>query len=343
MPKALEIKPLDTCPIIYNMSTPVNTGVTGHFVNSPTPSKYEPKGIKTGQFSTFIPLYELQSNDYWNFVRVKPMKVLKKDKKRQHIILKAYATANHKTKQKFYQYNLSGGVLFNERKRQRVRSLITSQSIYYNSVNLWTFTLSPHINDDICTVTNNKKYFYHPQNDYSKSFQYLLNRVKKQIPEFNYVYVAEFQKRGAIHFHLTTPNFIGLDFLLHLWNIQLDKLGHIKSNNCVDISSHIDSKKINPFYLCKYLSKISKNQKYYTSVYGSSRDNSQIASGFSLSKFDKIIPKSFQLSDSKNYVYSQVLTMDQKKLSKYISHYNSLKHQKKDRPQVSIKKAKKIQ
>ena len=316
---------VEKCPIIYIMSTPGTTGQNGHSVSSPTPGKY----------SRIVYDFELQEKSYWSYIKCKPMKKIK-----NKIILKAYAISKiqSNSKPKVHQYKLQDGVSFNSKKRRSVRALLCAQSIYYNSVNLWTFTLPPHFNDNICPNSPCGKYFYHDQNIYSKAFQYVLNQVKKEISgNFNYVYVAEFQKRGAIHFHLTTPNKPKIQSIIKWWNKQMLKLGHDQSPNSVDLKSSFQQKntksKINPFYLVKYLNKCKDGAIYYTSCYGSSQDNSKISKGFSLAKTDPLCPKTFKfdkISTShdtyQKYMLTATMLMDQSKLSDYIQHYNQLKN-----------------
>ena len=316
---------VEKCPIIYIMSTPVNTGQNGHFDSSPTP----------GIYSRIVYDFELQEKSYWSYIKCKPMKKIK-DK----IILKAYAVSQIQstTKPKVHQYKLEDGVSFNSKKRRSVRALLCAQSIYYNNVNLWTFTVPSHFNDTISPNSPCGKYFYHDQNIYSKAFQYVLNQVKKEISgDFNYVYVAEFQKRGAIHFHLTTPNKPKIQSIIKWWNKQMLKLGHNESSNSVDLKSYFQQNKtkskINPFYLVKYLNKCKDGAIYYTSCYGSSQDNSRISKGFSLSKNDPLCPKTFKFdkisssSDTyQKYMLTAVMMMNQSKLSDCIEYYNQQKN-----------------
>lgn len=85
----------------------------------------------------------------------------------------------------------------------------------------------------------------------------------------SYVWKAELQSNGSIHYHLTTDLFIRWELLRHHWNRILDRNGMLEdfkkkykheNPNSVDIHS---VKKVNDLeaYLVKYISKEYQNQE----------------------------------------------------------------------------------
>lgn len=59
---------------------------------------------------------------------------------------------------------------------------------------------------------------YPTDHEAKKHLEAFIKRKKRQHPHFQYIWVAEKQKRGAIHFHLLTPNFIDKKLINKAWN-----------------------------------------------------------------------------------------------------------------------------
>lgn len=74
-----------------------------------------------------------------------------------------------------------------------------------------------------------------------------------------YVWKAEVQDNGNIHFHITTNTFIHYAKLRHRWNFYMEKLGYLQPEqldlvNSTDVHSTKHIKKL-ASYLCAYVSK----------------------------------------------------------------------------------------
>lgn len=102
-----------------------------------------------------------------------------------------------------------------------------------------------------------------------KVLQRWLNNVRKNYGLRNYVYRAETQKNGNIHFHLVTDSNLNYYQILHTWNKALENLNYISSfkkntnkevPNSVDIKRVSNSSKISN-YIAKYLAKGSKENE----------------------------------------------------------------------------------
>jgi hypothetical protein len=94
--------------------------------------------------------------------------------------------------------------------------------------------------------------------DVFKYFSKLMRRYKEQINEnFQYVAVPEFQKRGAVHFHLAVHGFQEVGIVRRLWRRASGRRG-----GNIDITSprKHGKKSWNPKRIAQYLAKyISKN------------------------------------------------------------------------------------
>lgn len=104
---------------------------------------------------------------------------------------------------------------------------------------------------------------------------------------FRYLWVAELQKNGAIHFHVAMPYFIHTGLLNELWRFELKKLGHciLLENHKLPWPVHISRAKDGGtikdvgLYMAKYLSKTDSNIKHVKCLgcraYGSDRRTSR--------------------------------------------------------------------
>ena len=66
------------------------------------------------------------------------------------------------------------------------------------------------------TLTYGKEY----PNDHlgKKHLDTFLKHLRRKLNNFHYVWGAEKQKRGAIHFHIVTPNFVKKELINQMWN-----------------------------------------------------------------------------------------------------------------------------
>jgi len=100
-----------------------------------------------------------------------------------------------------------------------------------------------------------------------KSFilQPFLRRLRGQYGIINYIWKAETQQNGNIHFHLVIDKFIHYMDLRNLWNNWQEALGYvtrstIENPNSTDVHSIKNVRNL-AAYLCKYLSKNSDGRR----------------------------------------------------------------------------------
>jgi len=112
----------------------------------------------------------------------------------------------------------------------------------YPKLNFFTFTLKEQ---------NNVDTFY--TGKFSMLLENYRQRFKRNSPDGfeNYVWVAEVQKRGAIHFHLLTHAYVPIKGLQNYWNDLVEQT----SRNSVDVQHVPDSINSVPAYMCKYFTK----------------------------------------------------------------------------------------
>jgi hypothetical protein len=110
------------------------------------------------------------------------------------------------------------------------------------NLNFFTFTIPQQLEHDTF---------------YAQRFSMLLEnyrtRYKRNKPDgfSDYVYCAETQKRGAIHFHLLAPAYVPIRPLNDYW---MDLVSQ-KSKNAVDVQHVPKEIKSIPAYMCKYFTK----------------------------------------------------------------------------------------
>ena len=110
-------------------------------------------------------------------------------------------------------------------------------------------------------TTNDQSYYY--KNLLKPLLRYLTGRFGK----FEYIWKAEVQSRGSIHYHVTLNHFIPFNYILSKWNELLDKNGLMEdfklkyghSNpNSIDLHSVRNVTNLEA-YLIKYIAKKDKN------------------------------------------------------------------------------------
>lgn len=97
---------------------------------------------------------------------------------------------------------------------------------------------------------------------HKKCLEPFLLRARRKFGMRTYIWKAEFQKNGQLHYHITTPSFIKYYELREQWNIVLSKAGLLsqwkgdqeQGPNSTDIHAVYKVKNIQA-YLTKYLSK----------------------------------------------------------------------------------------
>lgn len=92
----------------------------------------------------------------------------------------------------------------------------------------------------------------------SREFNKYISKVRRIFPDFAYLGVPEFQKRGAVHYHLFTNLQIGSDLLPmqkdteNMYDVKYWKHGF---TSAFDIKNNVDDKFNSSLYMLKYLYK----------------------------------------------------------------------------------------
>ncbi|MDW7669384.1 MAG: hypothetical protein SCJ93_11215 [Bacillota bacterium] len=81
-------------------------------------------------------------------------------------------------------------------------------------------------------------------------FRKFMKRIRRRFPELKYVAVREFQKRGAVHYHMAVNTFINQEYLKKIWG-----------NGHVWIERRTGSQQQVINYICKYISKHMEDER----------------------------------------------------------------------------------
>lgn len=136
--------------------------------------------------------------------------------------------------------------------RNIIRSKLTCQRIAKSNTDKWETFITLTFEDNITEIkTANKK------------FRYFIDKVRRIKKDFSYIAIPEFQKRGAIHYHLLTN--IGIDDEKLIYSQEDNpKFKHIKYWNDGFTSIEIikgDMKKV-VGYISKYMTKDIDNRLF---------------------------------------------------------------------------------
>lgn len=136
------------------------------------------------------------------------------------------------------------------------------------------------------TISSKERLVSIPEGN-KKLMKPFLRRLKKLVNINSYVWKAEFQKNGQLHYHITTNTFIPWQIIRDEWNIILYKNGlltsylktHKSTNaNSTDVHSTYKIRDMSA-YLAKYFSKAEQNYKGKGKVWSCS-DNLRRANYF---------------------------------------------------------------
>lgn len=109
----------------------------------------------------------------------------------------------------------------------------------------------------ICTmITLSYPEHYPNDRESKKHLDHFMKRIVRKYPNFIYLWVAEKQKRGAIHYHIITTDFIPKKFINTSWREIVAKWS-LKNgfNNQKEANPHIMGVKHPDRYITKYLLK----------------------------------------------------------------------------------------
>lgn len=106
-------------------------------------------------------------------------------------------------------------------------------------------------------------------------FRKFMKRLLRRYPDFKYVAVREFQKRGAIHYHLAVNSFIPQQQLHDLWGIGFVWIEKKKGNNDTlasylvkYITKHANDERLRGLhsYLCSQGLKLNMDDRYFDTL-----------------------------------------------------------------------------
>ena len=145
--------------------------------------------------------------------------------------------------------SLESGNKFNTKKRVTIyrRSLFLSK---FGRVRMFTFTLPPSPYDI------GQLQFFREDTYYSERLGRLIQHLKRRYNWQNYIWVAERQIRGAIHFHLLTTDYMPIKEVNDEWCRYIGDY-HYYAPNAVDVTKfkNTDKKEQTAEQLGKYLAK----------------------------------------------------------------------------------------
>jgi len=184
-------------------------------------------------------------------------------------------------------------ILIHTSKYQMVKS-IKNKGEFKFTLGFWTLTLPSkqrHSDKEIKSV----------------ALQSFLNIMRKKHGLEYYIWKAEAQANGNVHFHLTTNVFVHYKLLRNIWNYCIEKLGYVtefkkihghNDPNSTDVHSVYKVKNI-AAYLCKYMSKKNDGRrKIDGKVYGISESLTKLkVSKFATADVQKVVDKIISEND----------------------------------------------
>lgn len=147
--------------------------------------------------------------------------------------------------------------------RSILSEFVSTRGFKQRSISFCTFTISEsqkHSDTEIIKV------FVDFIDHLKKVNNYIIDPVTKQrtkekaLTIENYIWRAETQENGNIHFHMIADTFLNQDMLRRVWNNYLQGLGYKYSYSAANVNSLKKDKNGNKIgnvekYLCKYLTK----------------------------------------------------------------------------------------
>lgn len=104
---------------------------------------------------------------------------------------------------------------------------------------------------------------HYPEDHLSKKhLEAFIKRIKRKHPYFQFIWVAEKQKRGAIHYHILTPQYIPKSIINKAWNGIVKKWQRSQiENGCKqqEVYPHVGAVNDAGKYMTKYMQKEGEN------------------------------------------------------------------------------------
>jgi len=123
--------------------------------------------------------------------------------------------------------------------------------------NVWRFEKGLKSHCAFITLTYGKD--FPTDHNSKKHLDSFLKRLRRLHPNCKYVWVAEKQKRGAIHFHILTPYYTPKDWVNSAWNEIVNTWQRDNNLNHQTLLPNVISVLSAGSYLAKYLSKEGQN------------------------------------------------------------------------------------
>jgi len=154
--------------------------------------------------------------------------------------------------------------------RSILSGFVSGRGFKQRSISFCTFTLTePQKHSDQKIIQTFVDFIDHLK----KVKNYLIDPVTKErtkeegLKIENYLWRAETQENGNIHFHLLSDVFLNQDMLRRVWNNYLQNLGYKYGYGSANVNSLKRDKKNNKImnvenYLCKYMTKAPLKNKY---------------------------------------------------------------------------------
>jgi hypothetical protein len=166
------------------------------------------------------------------------------------------------------------------------------------------------------TLTLSSKQLHSSNEIKSSLLNQFLVEARKRWGLHNYVWKAEFQKNGNIHFHILSDVFIPHNELRQVWNRIQEKLGYVsaykKTNhkqnpNSTDIHSLRKIKNV-PAYVLKYMIKDGGSSEYKGNIWRCSQSLSHLTGYNDIveREFEEEIIKLRNLKGTKEYIMDYV-------------------------------------
>jgi len=119
------------------------------------------------------------------------------------------------------------------RKEAKPRSMSAKTARRIKNIACWIIHSYSRVNTFVVTLPPTRGGIpFFPDSYYQKRLSLMLETIRRKNDKFQYVFVCERQKRGAIHFHVICNTFIQIKVLRSYWCKHISEL-HQSSNNCI--------------------------------------------------------------------------------------------------------------
>lgn len=124
-------------------------------------------------------------------------------------------------------------------------------------------------------ITLSYPYYFPEDHDIAKRhLDNFLKRLRRRIEGFMYLWVAELQKRGAIHFHILTPHFVNKDLINKAWKDIVSKWYKSEGKEFNKVLPNVKKVYSVGSYMAKYMTK--EGKKIQGNMYGASENAHQL-------------------------------------------------------------------